>query len=114
MKSLITTVLCFFALASFAQDESYNLVPNPSFEETGKGKVKGQGEIELAEPWKSATTVPADLYMKNAKSDEFSVPSNKYGKEKAKSGDNYAGISFFGYRGRMPRTYIQTELSDTL
>lgn len=114
MKSLITIALSLFAFTMIAQEENFNLVPNPSFEETGKERVKSQGEIELAEPWKSATTVPADLYMKKAKNDDFSVPENKYGKEEAKTGDNYAGVSFFGYRGRMPRSYMQTELSDTL
>lgn len=90
-----------------------NLVPNPSFEDLD-GKVKAAGAIEVASPWKSVTMNPVDLYSEDAKSDEFSVPENKYGEEKARTGSNYAGISFFGYNGRMPRTYLGTTLSKPL
>jgi len=100
------------AFSCFAQNEN-NLVPNPSFEQV-EGKLKGEGEIYLAAPWKSVTMNPVDLYSASAKNDQFSVPENKYGKEKANTGENYAGVSFYGYRGKLPRTYLGTELTKPL
>ena len=112
MKRLLIacSFLCSFGL--YAQEE-HNLVPNPSFEEVD-GKIKEGGQIGLAIPWMSATTKPADLYSADAKSDEFEVPRNKYGEEPARTGNNYAGVSFYGYRGRMPRHYITTRLKNPL
>ena len=102
-------------LVSVAQDEENedNLVINPSFEEVD-GKIKGAGQVTLAEPWKAMTLNPVDLYSEDAKADNFGVPENKYGKEKPKNGLNYAGVSFFGYKGRMPRTYLGTRLKEPL
>ena len=100
------------ALSSIAQNED-NLVINPSFEEVD-GKIKGAGQITLAAPWKSMTLNPVDLYSEGAKADDFGVPENKYGKEKPKTGSNYAGVSFFGYKGRLPRTYLGTRLKEPL
>ena len=39
----------------------------------------------------------------DSKTSEFAVPINKYGEESARTGKNYAGVSFYGYRGRLPR-----------
>jgi outer membrane protein OmpA-like peptidoglycan-associated protein len=86
-----------------------NLVPNPSFEEV-EGKLKQGGQVDLAAPWRSITMNPVDLYSAETKDDEYGVPENKYGAEKARTGNNYAGVSFFGYRGRLPRTYLGTQL----
>lgn len=112
MKRILTSLLIAFSFAAIGQTDN-NLVPNPSFEETAKDKVKEKGSIELAQPWNSPTTVAADLYMEDAKNDEYSVPNNIYGEEKARTGNKYAGISFFGYR-RETRSYLQVELLDTL
>lgn len=111
-------LLVLMAIASFTsmaqnEDNEYNLVINPSFEEVD-GKLRGSGQIMLAEPWKSMTMNPVDLYSADAKDDNFGVPENKYGKEKAKTGENYAGVSFFGYKGRLPRTYLGTQLKEPL
>lgn len=110
MKKIIYTIASLISIGSIAQE---NLVPNPSFEQVD-GKIKGGGKIELASPWVSATLVPVDLYSTNAKADEFSVPENMYGEEKAQEGSNYVGINFYGYRGRSPKSYLQTELNKTL
>lgn len=114
MKKFITSLLISCSFLTVAQDTDNNLVPNPSFEETGKDRVKEKGQIELAAPWNSPTLTPADLYMEKAKDDNYLVPDNINGTEKPRTGSNYAGISFFGYRGREPRSYLQVELEDTL
>ena len=93
-----------------AQNE-YNLVPNPSFEDLGKkGKVTDNGQIHLAEPWTSVTMNPVDLYSEKAKTDAFTTPFNKRGEEKARTGTNYAGLNFYGYKGKEPRSYLGIEL----
>ncbi len=113
MKTQITLLLLFLAFVAFAQEDSYNLVPNPSFEKIDK-KVKGPGEIERAQPWVSVTGTMVDLYHNKAKDRSFGVPDNAYGKEDAKTGDAYAGVNFFGFRGRVPRSYLGTPLKEPL
>ena len=110
MKKIIYSIVSLITFGSFSQE---NLVPNPSFEQVD-GKIKEGGKIELAYPWVSATIKPVDLYSANAKADEFSVPENAYGEEKAQDGSNYVGINFYGYRGRSPKSYLQTELNGEL
>ena len=107
--SLLITGLTI-GLFSIAQNE-HNLVPNPSFEDlVKKGKITDEGQIHLAAPWTSVTMNPVDLYAEKAKSGAFNVPQNKRGEEKARTGTNYAGISFYGYRGKEPRNYLGVEL----
>jgi len=112
MKRIFTAFCLLLSTALLAQEE-HNLVPNPSFEEVD-GKIKEAGQLSLAFPWVSATVNQVDLYSADAKNDEFEVPTNKYGKEPARTGENYVGVSFYGYRGRMPRTYLSTKLKNPL
>ncbi len=112
MRKILIALLVFISAGTFAQ-EQHNLVPNPSFEEVD-GKIKDAGMVTLAQPWRAINMNPVDLYSTNAKNSEFSVPDNKYGAEKANTGNNYAGVSFYGYRGRMPRTYLGTRLTNPL
>ena len=114
MKKINLLIATTFAFLSYTSaQESNNLVENPSFEEVAK-KIKEAGQIGYAAPWSSATMNPVDLYSADAKNDEFGVPENKYGKEKARTGSNYVGVSFYGYRGRRARTYLQTKLKKPL
>lgn len=112
MRRILIAMMILVSTSLIAQNE-HNLVPNPSFEEVS-GKIKEGGKVFLAEPWRSINMNQVDLYSTESKSDEFGVPDNKYGAEKAKTGNNYAGISFYGYRGRMPRTYLGTRLTNPL
>jgi len=114
MKTLTTFLLSVFFIAAFAQQNPHNLVPNPSFEDIDKKRVRGAGEIELAAPWKSITGNKVDLYHQEARNKDFGVPENAYGKEAARTGKAYAGVSFFGHRGRLPRTYLGTRLTNPL
>lgn len=90
-----------------------NLVANGSFEELD-GKIKQGGVVEVAEGWKSTTGVKADLFSPDAKTDEYKAPSNKYGREKAMDGDNYAGIVAYAYKGKSTRSYITGTVTEAL
>ena len=115
MKQLSLTLLALLAInITYGQNANpNNLVLNASFEEVEK-KIKEAGQITSATPWRSATMNPVDIYSTEAKSEDFGVPANKYGKEKARTGNNYAGIAFYGYRGKRSRTYLETELKQPL
>ena len=55
MKKLVFLGLMgIFAIHTVAQDDN-NLVTNPSFESTGKGKLKKLKQITVAENWESPT-----------------------------------------------------------
>lgn len=111
MKKLSLLVVGFaITMLSVAQEE-HNLVPNPSFEDLGKkGKVTEKGQVYLAKPWSSVTMNPVDLYSESNKNDDFAIPVNKRGEEKARTGTNYAGLNFYGHKGKEPRTYLGIEL----
>jgi hypothetical protein len=75
MKSfIVSAMLVASSSLLFAQG---NVIENPGFEDLDK-KIKNGGAIELAIGWKSLGT-PADIFSRNAKADEFSVPTNLYG-----------------------------------
>ena len=114
MKKQILIVLSFITTLSVVAQFNNNLVPNSSFEDIGKSKLKEPGSIFLAAPWRSITMNPVDLYSENTKNEDFGAPLNKYGEEKARTGKNYAGVNFFGYRGKIPRTYLGTQLESKL
>lgn len=101
-------ILVFMATGLSAQQvpDSLNIVKNGSFEEV-TGKLKKAGQIELAEPWRSATGEDADLYSTSAtKYPNASAPDNVHGKAYANSGENYAGANFYSYQGKEARTYL--------
>jgi len=108
IKLFTTTTFVIFSLISFGQDEE-NLVNNPSFEAVEK-KIKKLGEIEKATGWFSATGGKADLFTENKIAD-ISSPTNIYGKEVAKEGENYAGIVAYSYKNPdNPRSYVMSKL----
>ena len=111
MRPLLFSLLLIFPAGIMAQQN--NLVVNPSFEELD-GKIKEGGAIEVATGWKSPTGVKADLFSPDSKADEFLVPDNKYGREKAMDGNNYAGLVAFADKGKSPRSYISGELKTEL
>lgn len=114
MKKQFLSLLAIAATISLSAQSEHNLVPNSSFEDLGKNKIREGGSVFLAAPWKAVTMNPVDLYSANSKDGDFGVPENKNGEEKARTGENYAGVTFFGYRGKMPRTYLGVPLTDTL
>lgn len=110
-KILLISVVVSFVAAS-AQE---NLVPNGMFQNVAKkAKIKGLGAISSAESWTSPTLVPADFYVSKTKVYDISIPENSYGEEKPMEGDNYAGFVAYSYKGKYPRSYLQTKLTKKL
>ena len=111
-KFVFFGLLGMFAINTFAQDDN-NLVTNPSFESTGKGKLKKLKQITVAENWESPTELNADLFDKT-RALPCSAPNNSFGKEFPMDGNRYAGIVAYSYNNKEPRTYIQTHLLGSL
>lgn len=106
-----------FSPVSFAQDtpnpDSLNLVPNGSFEEV-EGKLKRLGSIEMAKGWKSPTAAKADLFSETVANSPISAPRSQFGDQSALKGTNYAGLRWWSYQNKAPRTYLQAKLKKTL
>ncbi len=103
---------CVMLTAVTYAQQGENLVPNGSFEATD-GKVKKLGSIESANGWTSPTGARADLFTPNKVAD-INTPMNKYGKEDAKDGTNYAGFVGFSYGNKVPRSYVMVKLDAPL
>lgn len=112
LKKFGAVLLIGLTCSSTFGQQGENLVPNGSFEATD-GKVKKLGGIGSAAGWTSPTGVRADLFAPG-KNPEISTPENVYGKEEAKEGTNYAGISNFSYGGKEDRSYVMTKLDAPL
>lgn len=110
MKNTLLIILSLVATIGISQT---NLVPNPTFEKIGK-KIKGKGEIKVAEPWSSPTLAQADLYVAKTKNYDISIPENSYGEEKPMKGTGYAGIIAYSYKNKVPRSYLQVQLTEKL
>lgn len=108
---LLLTALFTLPLGLAAQEEDddpNNLVPNGSFENV-EGKLKRLGSIEMATGWKSPTGAFADLYSENISGAPISVPRNQFGDQGALTGVNYAGVRWWSYAGKEPRSYLQAK-----
>lgn len=106
MKSNILTSLFITAsLGLFAQG---NIVENYGFEDVEK-KIKGPGMISLATGWSSLDQA-ADIFHREAKDENYKVPTNLYGDAEPNSGDGYAGIVTYSAKDAEPRTFLTTEL----
>jgi len=110
VRNILLVTVFFVSTVGLAQT---NLVPNSAFEKIGK-KIKDIGEIEVAEPWGSPTLALADLYVEKTKNYAISIPENAYGEEKPMKGSGYAGIVGYSYKNKIPRTYLQVQLSKKL
>lgn len=110
-KILLWSAAIFFTAPTFAQDD--NLVPNPSFEQV-EGKVRRLGGIESANDWNSPTGAKADLFISKMDGEDPGAPNNKYGKESAADGGNYAGFVAFSYNDKEPRSYLSVKLKEPL
>jgi outer membrane protein OmpA-like peptidoglycan-associated protein len=108
-KCTVAGLVLFAAGTALGQE---NLVPNGSFEATD-GKVKKLAAIESANGWTSPTGVRADLFTPS-KIAEINTPINKYGKEDAKEGSNYAGIVAYSFGDKVPRSYLMAKFDAPL
>jgi OOP family OmpA-OmpF porin len=114
MKKIVLAAVCFGLLnLSTAQAQDDNLVENPSFDET-EGKLKKLGQIDVAKGWSSATQGEASLFSADSRNELIGIPDNEYGRQKTDDGEYYAGLVFYAYQNKSPRSYITTELLSTL
>lgn len=101
-------------LAAQQVPDSLNLVPNGSFEEL-EGKLRRLGGIEAAKGWGSPTEAKADLFSESLPSESpASAPKNAKGFQSALSGTNYAGVTWYSYMDKEPRSYLQVKLKKML
>ncbi|MCW5900440.1 MAG: OmpA family protein [Flavobacteriales bacterium] len=109
--TLLLAMACL-PYAIHAQDDEKkdeNLILNGSFEEMD-GKLKRLGSIEMAKGWKSPTGVPADLFSETVAGSPVSAPRNQFGDQSALSGVNYAGVLWWSYQNKQPRSYLSAKL----
>lgn len=103
-----------FPLAAQQVPDSVNLVPNGSFEEVD-GKLRRLGGIDAAKGWTSPTGAKADLYSESVAGESPAhAPNNANGFQSALSGVNYAGVVWYSYMDKEPRTYLQVKLKKML
>jgi hypothetical protein len=116
MKKLL---LLFYSLVLSANVFGQNLVPNPSFEVYDTCPNIGGGpylsQIRYAVGWSSYRVTP-DYYNSCApdtSNPSWSVPSNIYGSQFARTGSAYGGLTTRGIVSTL-REYIGIQLNQTL
>ncbi|MBK7297367.1 MAG: hypothetical protein IPI91_12285 [Flavobacteriales bacterium] len=109
-RFLTIAAACFVIPAFlFAQDEpkdeeENNMISNGSFETT-EGKMKRTGNLEQATGWKSPTEVIADVFTETVAGAPISAPRNQFGDQSALDGINYAGVLWWSYQNKQPRSH---------
>lgn len=92
-------------------DTSRTWIVNGDFEQLDGKKLKRPGGIQYAVGWSSATGKKVDLFSENATVEStVSTPKNFAGEQTALSGANYAGVRWWSYQNKEPRTYLQTQM----
>lgn len=113
MRKLLFFVGGLLIAGSAVAQDAENLVENGSFE-TIKGKLRKEGQIEVAAGWTRATGAKVDLYSNETKEPKIQVPKNFMGSEHAKDGSSYAGIVAYSHNNKLPRTYLSTKLKSKM
>jgi len=115
MRTLLLSLSVALVASSFAQDKfdhDRNWVPNGDFETVEGKKLKRAGGILYATGWGSPTKRAADLFSESAAVESnVSSPKNLGGEQTALSGSNYAGLRYWSYQNKEPRSYLQTKLA---
>jgi outer membrane protein OmpA-like peptidoglycan-associated protein len=116
--SMALILACSLSMSLSAQDDdkpekTNNLVPNPSFEEFEDG-LRRKEQFDLTTNWINPTESKSELYSAGVKSRYIAVPENMYGMEEPVEGNNFAGLVTYSYRSKVPRSYLQTELTEAL
>ncbi len=110
----IAFALAALPMAGMAQqiDTLRTWIVNGDFEQLDGKKLKRPGGIQYAVGWSSATGKKADLFSENATVEStVSTPRNFAGEQTALSGANYAGVRWWSYQNKEPRTYLQTQMT---
>ncbi|HEY0978498.1 MAG TPA: OmpA family protein [Flavobacteriales bacterium] len=115
LRCLLLPLATLILLPAMAQDvpDSLNWIENGGFEQVD-GKLKRVGSIEMAKGWKSPTAKKADLYSETVAGSPISVPLNIHGSQSALNGQNYAGLLWWSYLNKEPRTYLQAKFKKML
>lgn len=114
MKSIFKLLIFILAIQAQAQN---NLISNWSFEATQGGKelkIKQAGMIDQVMGWSSPSEPKADVFSRQAKEPLFLVPTNQYGRQDLDDGNHYAGIVAYGDKEKSPKTYLSTQLTESL
>lgn len=110
---LLGAFACTTLLHAQEVPDSLNMIENGSFEQVD-GKLKRPGSIEMAKGWKSPTDQKADLYSETVVNSPISAPKNEEGEQSALSGQNYAGLLWWSYMNKEPRTYLMAKFKKML
>jgi outer membrane protein OmpA-like peptidoglycan-associated protein len=114
LSSITLAALLATTLVAQEVPDSLNMIPNGSFEELD-GKLRRLGGIEAAKGWGSPTEAKADLFSESLPSESpASAPKNAKGFQSALSGTNYAGVTWYSYMDKEPRSYLQVKLKKML
>ncbi len=112
--SFLSLVLCApFVLLAQTEDDPNNLIENGSFEEY-EGKLKRLGSIEMAKGWRNATGQKADLFTTLVPEAPVSAPRNQFGDQSPLTGNNYAGVRWWSFQNKEPRSYVQAKFKSQL
>src|SRR5436190_6454369 len=112
-RRILIISFALFPLGLVAQqiDTTRTWVVNGDFEQLDGKKLKRPGGIQYATGWSSATSKKVDLFSEHATVEStVSTPRNFAGEQTALSGSNYAGVRWWSYQNKEPRTYLQTQL----
>lgn len=114
MKGLIKYIKIFSFLLAIPCFSQINMVPNSSFEDT-IACPNNIGQIDYALFWTNPTTASPD-YMNACNDNDFGVPSNYLGNQKAHTGKAYALIAVYCFSPSSIsyREYIQVYLKANL
>ncbi|MFT3886119.1 MAG: OmpA family protein [Flavobacteriales bacterium] len=110
---LLGSCACTLLLRAQEVPDSLNLIENGSFEQVD-GKLKRPGSIEMAKGWKSPTAQKADLFSETVANSPIGAPKNEEGDQSALSGQNYAGLMWWSYMNKEPRSYLQAKFKKML
>lgn len=114
LSSITFAVSLGLCLCAQEVPDSLNMVANGSFEEV-EGKLRRMGGIEAAKGWDSPTDAKADLYSETMDSGSpIHAPKNAHGFQSALSGINYAGVLWYSYMDKEPRSYLQVKFKKML
>ncbi|MEO8590899.1 MAG: OmpA family protein [Flavobacteriales bacterium] len=109
---LLSVALLPLGLLAQEIDTAHTWVVNGDFELLDGKKLKRPGGIQYATGWSSATSKKVDLFSEHATVEStVSTPKNFAGEQTALSGANYAGVRWWSYQNKEPRTYLQTQLT---
>ena len=111
---LVLLGIALFPVGLVAQqiDTTRTWVVNGDFEQLDGKKLKRPGGIQYATGWSSATSKKVDLFSEHATVEStVSTPKNFAGEQSALSGANYAGLRWWSYQNKEPRTYLETMLT---